>query len=61
MDNGEIKTDLIKLEEGQQYTAEWGDCVITEEHTICDVLRYLVGCLNGDREELIYHLEELDK
>ncbi len=40
----EIKKSLIKLKEGEKYTATGEDYVITEDHTINDILRYLISC-----------------
>ncbi len=48
----EVITPLIKLEEGQEYTAGPDNFVITEEHTISDILRFVVtGCCGHDKSE----------
>lgn len=38
----EIKKKLIKLPEGSTYTSTGDDYVITEDHTISDVLRFIL-------------------
>ena len=52
----EIKKNLIKLEEGKTYTAGPDQYLITEEHTLSDVLRYLVGQAGPDGWEDIQYL-----
>lgn len=39
----EIKTDLIMLRAGEVYIAGEDDYVITENHTHCDILRFIVA------------------
>lgn len=56
----EIKKDIEPLEEGKTHTAEAGDFLITESHTIGDIVRFAVSqsdindiqfILNNLREE----------
>ena len=47
----EIKTDLIKLEEGQAYVAKVDDYVITDEHTLADIIRFMIA--QADIDEVI--------
>jgi len=55
----EIKKKLIKLREGEVYTASGEDYVITEGHTISDIIRYLVSCdSKSGIIELIDNIEE---
>jgi hydrogenase maturation factor len=43
-ENGEIKTDLWLLGQDETYIANEGDVVISsEDHSVKDVLRYLLG------------------
>ena len=55
---GEIKKKLIKLKEGDNYKATGEDYVITEDHTINDILRYLIYC--DDKTGIMDSLERLD-
>ena len=55
----EIKTKLFKLNEGQSYIAGREDYVITEQHTLTDILRHLV--MEGGKEELVYLLKHLEE
>lgn len=55
----EIKTDLIKLEEGKPYTPGPDEYVITETHSIADIVRYAVSC--ADADEVRYFLDEQER
>lgn len=44
----EIRTPIIELEEGKTYTAKAGDFLITEKHSLSDVLRFLVDQVGVD-------------
>lgn len=55
----EIKVELIKIMSGSQYlvndkimVADDETYVITESHTLADILRYVVKCANGDVEHI---------
>jgi hypothetical protein len=37
----EIKTDIIKLNEGELYTAGEDDYLINADHTIADIYRFI--------------------
>lgn len=55
----EVKKDLIKLPEGKPYIAGPDEYVITEAHTLSDILRFLVGCAGKDgHEDIQYLLDE---
>lgn len=54
----EIKKELIKLEEGDPYVAGPDEYVITEDHTISDILRFCIS--QTDKEEVTYLLETMD-
>jgi len=53
---GEIKKDLIKLDEGKPYIAGADEYVITEAHTLSDILRFLIGCTGEDGHDDIQYL-----
>ena len=53
----EIKQDLIHLKEGESYTAKENDYVITDKHTLNDILRFAISCSN--KEEIRYLANEL--
>ena len=48
----EIKKELITLGAGNEYTAQEGDVLITEQHTIMDIIRYLHKVTGNSKEEL---------
>ena len=53
----EIKTDLVKLEVGRPYNPETSDeYVITEDHTIADIVRFLIKI--GGADDIQYYLDE---
>lgn len=56
----EIKYDLIKLESGNKHVSEGEEYVITENHSINDVLRFCVEQLQGDKDEILYLLKNMD-
>lgn len=56
---GEIKKDLIKLEEGRPYIAGAYDFVITEHHTLSDIVRFCVK--QGDIETIKFLVDEMKK
>ena len=53
----EIKKPVTKLMEGKIYMAAADDYLITEQHTIADIVRYLVDICGGT-EEIEYLLDE---
>ena len=55
---GEIIKEVNKLEEGSTHIAGCEDFLITEDHTINDVLRFLIKQAGG-KEDLIYLLDEI--
>ena len=54
----EIKTDLIMLRTGEVYQAGDNDYVITDDHTHCDILRFVVADLGLDETKFL--LETLE-
>jgi hypothetical protein len=55
----EVKTDLIRLEPGQPFTAdEDGAYVLTEAHTHSDILRYVAADIGAD--DAIFILQTLE-
>lgn len=50
---GAMTRPLVRLREGIVYWPGPGEFVITEQHSIDDVLRHLIGECGGDREELL--------
>lgn len=56
----EIIRRLAALEEGEQYTPKADEHVITEDHSISDVLRFLIEDCKMDKEELIYLIKTMD-
>ncbi|MEE9459642.1 MAG: hypothetical protein V3V84_07765 [Candidatus Bathyarchaeia archaeon] len=38
----EIKRKLLKLDEGKSHTSQVEEYVITEDHSLCDVLRFVI-------------------
>lgn len=56
----EIKTPLLRLVEGETFTAdEDGALVITEAHTHADILRYIVGDIGADDVRAMLDLDML--
>lgn len=56
----EIKTPLLRLAEGETFTAdEDGALVITEAHTHSDILRYVVADIGKD--DVLTIVELLDE
>ena len=55
----EIKKDLIKVEEGNEWLASANNYVITEEHSLSDVIRFAVS--QCDYEEIKYIVDNLDE
>jgi len=56
----EIKRPVTKLVEGKMYIAGADDWLITEQHTIADIVRYLIDVAGGT-EEIEYLLDEAKK
>ena len=56
----EIKTGLKKLNEGESHASKGGEYVITEDHSLNDVLRWLVDQSQGDKSEVTTLLALLD-
>ena len=57
---GEIIRPLKHLDEGEPYTPKADEHVITEDHSISDVLRFVVEQLQGDTSEAIYLINTMD-
>lgn len=56
----EIKTKIEQLEEGKTYTAGYEDYLITENHSLSDIMRWLVNEIAcGDIDELEFILQEM--
>lgn len=56
----EIKTPLLRLSEGETFTAdEDGALVITEAHTHADILRYVVADIG--KEDVLAIVETLNE
>ena len=55
----EIKTGILKLSEGQEYIPGPNEYVITEEHSIADIARFILA--HGYEEDLQYFLKEEGK
>jgi len=49
----EIKKDLVKLTEGEPYIPGPNEFVITDDHTISDVVRYAISCSGREEVETI--------
>jgi len=56
----EIKNELKKLNEGESHTSKGEEYVITENHSLNDVLRWLVDQSQGDKYEVTTLLARLD-
>jgi hypothetical protein len=57
--SGALIRPLLRLKEGQAYVAGPDELVITERHSIEDVLVHLVAELRGDRQHLLEVLKQL--
>lgn len=59
----ELKTPLLRLSEGETFTAdEDGALVITEAHTHADILRYVVSDIGRDDVlTMVEMMEELPR
>jgi pyoverdine/dityrosine biosynthesis protein Dit1 len=57
----EIKKPLIKLVEGSVYTAGAEDYVITDDHTISDIIRFIYAECGNDISELKYLVDNFDQ
>lgn len=57
----EIKTDLIKLTEGKQYVAGPDQYLITENHTLSDIIRFLIDQSGEDSWQEIHFLIDMEK
>lgn len=53
----EIKTPIIKLKEGQLYIAGSEDYLITEYHTVADIMRFVVSL--SDIDDIQYLIDEI--
>ena len=56
----EIKKELIELDCGVQYTPGESDYVITEDHSLADIIRFVVLMSGGDTEDARYILDTID-
>ena len=57
---GEIKTEIKELPEGSTHTAAAGDYLITGNHTIADIIRWVVDDIcNGDKSDVEYLINEI--
>jgi DNA-directed RNA polymerase subunit L len=52
----ETKTPLIKISENQKYKAEGETYIITEDHSLADVVRWCIE--QSDKEEVKYLVEK---
>ena len=57
----EIIRKLIKLNELDEHISNGEEYVITEVNSISDVLRFLVDLLDGDKDELHFLLDDMEK
>ena len=58
---GEIKTEIKELPEGSTRIAVAGDYLITGNHTIADIIRWVVDDIcNGDKSDVEYLINEID-
>ena len=55
----EIKTNLKELVEGELYMPGADEVVITEHHTISDILRHCVKCSGDEIDEIKYLIDEM--
>ena len=55
----EICTELIMLQEGVTYTPETVEYVITENHTLSDILRFVMKQGSMDKQELKHLIDTL--
>jgi hypothetical protein len=56
---GVLTRPLVRLREGIAYWPGPDEFVITEQHSIDDVLRHLIGECGGDKAELLAILETI--
>jgi len=56
----EIKKDLLRLNEHHTYTPSGEVYVITEDHSINDVVRWVLRQLQDDKSELEYLLKTIN-
>jgi len=57
---GEIKTEIKELPEGSTRIAVAGDYLITGNHTIADIIRWVVDDIcNGDKSDVEYLINEI--
>jgi len=57
----EIKKPLIQLGEGSTYTAQAGDYVITEDHSINDIIRFIYVQMGNDLSYLKYLVDNFEE
>jgi len=57
----EIKTKLIELSENEIYTSKGEEYVITEKHSLADILRFLIDQADNDKGEIKYLLENIEE
>ncbi len=55
----EVKTSLFKLSEGETYTAEAEDYLITDNHTLSDIIRFCIE--QSSPEEVKCLIEEMGR
>lgn len=56
----EIKTKVIQLEEGKQYTAGCDEYLISENHNLSDILRFVISQAGNDKAHVMAILETVD-
>lgn len=56
----EIMRKLIPLNEGESHTSSGEEYVITEDHSISDVLRFALTQAGNDKSEIEYLLNTMD-
>lgn len=53
----EIKTPVVKATEGERHTFGPDEYLITENHTLSDILRFLLEQCGDDPSEILHMLE----
>ena len=56
----EIKTEIVKLQEGKQYTAGCDEFLITENHNLSDILRFVIAQAGNDKDHIMSILETMN-
>jgi hypothetical protein len=56
----EIKKELIFLDEGDSHISKGEEYVITEDHSINDVVRFAINQLGGDKSDIQYLIDNFE-